>query len=302
MYRTNFLQKGDTVAIVSPSGPIKENALDFALETLSLWGLNVIVGKHVYDHWKVYAGSDADRAADFQEMVNNPNVKAIICSRGGYGAMRIINTIDFSAFATHPKWIVGFSDVTIFHSQLNNLNYQSIHGVMAKGFANVTPESLQSLHDVLFGVVRPIEFPSNCRNRCGTCSGELVGGNLSILYSLRGTPYEYDYSGKILFIEDLNEYLYHIDRMIQNLKHSGILRNVAGIIVGTMSNMKNGVDEYENSVEEIILDAVREYSYPVAFNFPSGHETLNHAIIIGGQYTLTVEEYSAQLVHAALLS
>lgn len=302
MHRPNFLQKGDTVAIVSPSGPIKDNSLDFALETLSQWGLKVIIGKHVYEHWNVFAGSDASRAADFQEMVNNPNVKAIICSRGGYGAMRIINTIDFSAFATHPKWIVGFSDITIFHSQLNRLNYQSIHGVMAKGFANVTPDSLQSLHDALFGILHPINFSSECINRCGTCSGQLVGGNLSILYSLRGTPYEYDYTGKILFIEDLNEYLYHIDRMIQNLKHSDILRNVAGIIVGTMSNMKNGIDEYENSVEGIILEAVREYSYPVAFNFPSGHETLNQTILMGAQNTLSVEEKSAQLVQTELLS
>lgn len=302
MHRPNFLQKGDTVAIVSPSGPIKENALDFALSTLSLWGLKVIVGKHVYDQWGVFAGSDANRAADFQEMIDNPKVKAIICARGGYGAIRIINTLDFSAFATHPKWVVGFSDITVIHSQLNSLNYQSIHGVMAKGFANVTPESLQSLHDALFGILRPVEFSSECVNRCGTCSGELVGGNLSILYSLRGTPYEYDYSGKILFIEDLNEYLYHIDRMIQNLKHSGILSEISGLIVGTMSNMKNGIDEYKNSVEGIILDGVQEYSYPVAFNFPAGHEALNQAMIFGAGHTLIAEEKSAQLVPSILLS
>ncbi len=302
MHRPNFLQKGDTVAIVSPSGPVKENALEFAFNTLSLWGLKVIVGKHVYDQCGVFAGSDANRTADFQEMIDNPMVKAIICARGGYGAIRIINTLDFSAFNTHPKWIIGFSDITVLHSQLNSLNYQSIHGVMAKGFGNVTPESLQSLHDALFGILPPIEFSSECVNRCGTCSGELVGGNLSILYSLRGTPYEYDYSGKILFIEDLNEYLYHIDRMIQNLKHSDILSKISGLIVGTMSNMKNGIDEYKDSVEGIILDAVQEYSYPVAFNFPAGHETLNQAMIFGAQYNLTVQEKTAQLLQSALVS
>ncbi|MBP5372370.1 MAG: LD-carboxypeptidase [Bacteroidales bacterium] len=290
MIRPKFLEEGDTIAIVSPSGPIKSDSLDFAIETINSWGLKASIGKHAFDKYGVFAGTDADRAADFQKALNDKKVKAILCARGGYGAIRIVDLLDFSKFLKHPKWIVGFSDITVLHAKLQSLGIESIHGTMAKSFSAVTEKSLKSLHDTLFGKYsQTLKSTKSKFNRAGKCKGELIGGNLSMLYSMRGVPFEYDYTGKILFIEDLNEYLYHIDRMIQNLKHSGILSRINGLVVGTMSGMKNGVDEYAGSIEEIILDAVSEYNYPVMFDFPSGHEAENHAMIFGAQHKMNVE-------------
>lgn len=284
------MEEGDTIAIVSPSGPIKSDSLDFAIETINSWGLKASIGKHAFDKYGVFAGTDADRAADFQKALNDKKVKAILCARGGYGAIRIVDLLDFSKFLKHPKWIVGFSDITVLHAKLQSLGIESIHGTMAKSFSAVTEKSLKSLHDTLFGKYsQTLKSTKSKFNRAGKCKGELIGGNLSMLYSMRGVPFEYDYTGKILFIEDLNEYLYHIDRMIQNLKHSGILSRINGLVVGTMSGMKNGVDEYAGSIEEIILDAVSEYNYPVMFDFPSGHEAENHAMIFGAQHKMNVE-------------
>ncbi|MBR5433665.1 MAG: LD-carboxypeptidase [Bacteroidales bacterium] len=290
MIRPNFLEEGDTIAIVSPSGPIKSDALDFAIETLNSWGLRATIGKHAFNKCGVFAGTDNDRAADFQKALNDKKVKAILCARGGYGAIRIIDKLDFSKFIKNPKWIVGFSDITVFHAKLNSLGIQSIHGAMAKSFPSVTQKSLTSLHNALFGKYSQTLKSTNSKfNRPGSGKGELIGGNLSMLYSMRGVPFEYDYKGKILFVEDLNEYLYHIDRMIQNLKHSGILSQINGLVVGTMSGMKNGVDEYAGSIESIILDAVKDYDYPVMFDFPSGHEDANQAMIFGAQHKLNVK-------------
>ena len=283
------MEEGDTIAIVSPSGPIKSDSLDFAIETINSWGLKASIGKHAFDKYGVFAGTDADRAADFQKALNDKKVKAILCARGGYGAIRIVDLLDFSKFMKNPKWIVGFSDITVFHAKLQSLGVESIHGTMAKSFPAVTEKSLKTLHDTLFGKYsQTIKSTKSKFNRAGKCKGELIGGNLSMLYSMRGVPFEYNYNGKILFIEDLNEYLYHIDRMIQNLKHSGILSRINGLVVGTMSGMKNGVDEYAGSIEEIILDAVSEYNYPVIFDFPSGHEAENHAMIFGAQHKMNV--------------
>lgn len=283
-----FLKKGDTVAIVSPSGPIDGSYIEKAKEILTSWGLLVEVGKFATSRSGVFAGTDEQRSQDFQQAISNEKIKAIICSRGGYGAIRIVETLDYTPLISNPKWIVGFSDITVFHSKLSTLGIATIHGAMPKNFSSVTVESLESLKNILFGIVLPINWESSKCNKIGTISGKLVGGNLSILYSLRGLNLEYDYSNTILCIEDLNEYLYHIDRMMQNLKLSGILGSIKGLIVGTMSDMKNGVDEYGTSVENIILDAVKEYNYPVCFNFPTGHESLNSALIFGGEYTLEV--------------
>lgn len=289
MIRPKFLEEGDTIAIVSPSGPIKSDSLDFAIETINSWGLKASIGKHAFDKYGVFAGTDADRAADFQKALNDKKVKAILCARGGYGAIRIVDLLDFSKFLKHPKWIVGFSDITVLHAKIQSIGVESIHGTMAKSFPSVTEKSLKSLHDTLFGKYsQTLKSTKSKFNRAGKCKGELIGGNLSMLYSMRGVPFEYDYTGKILFIEDLNEYLYHIDRMIQNLKHSGILSRINGLVVGTMSGMKNGVDEYAGSIEEIILDAVSEYNYPVMFDFPSGHEADNQAMIFGTQHKMNV--------------
>lgn len=295
MIQPRFLQKGDTIGIVSPSGPIPSDSLDFAIETLHSWDLNVVLGEHVFDSYGVFAGTDADRASDLQSMIDDDSISAILCARGGYGAIRVANLIDYSPLFDKPKWLIGFSDITVFHAKLHALDVASIHGVMAKGFPNVTAESLQSLKNVLFGTIQSTQIPTNSRNKLGSCNGQLVGGNLSMLYSLQGVDFNYDYTDKILFIEDLNEYFYHIDRMMQNLKYSGVLSAISGLVVGTMSGMKNGKDAFKGDIEDIVLDAVGDYDYPVVFDFPSGHEDLNHALIMGGEYELVCNEKSSSL-------
>ncbi|MDR2963032.1 MAG: LD-carboxypeptidase [Bacteroidales bacterium] len=283
-----FLQQGNRVAIVSPSGPIDNSYIERAVEILERWGLQVWIAPHVCAHCGVFAGTDTERAADMQAAFNNPEIRAIFCSRGGYGAIRIVETLDYTQFLQNPKWLIGFSDITVFHSKLNTLGVASIHGAMPKNFEKITEKSLQSLHNVLFGKENTITWQANERNKRGTAQGRLVGGNLSILYSIRGLSLEYNYRNAILFIEDLNEYVYHIDRMLQNLKLSGILAHLSGLIVGGMTDMKQGADTFGITIEELILDICKDYSFPIAFNFPSGHGAQNKAFVVGEEYFLTV--------------
>lgn len=283
-----FLQQGDMVAIVSPSGPIDRVYITEAIQILESWGLQVTVGAHVCSKYGVFAGTDEQRTDDFQYALDNPNIRAIFCSRGGYGAIRIVEKLNYSKFIKNPKWIIGFSDITVFHAKIASLGIASLHAAMPKNFAKVTPQSLQSLRNTLFGTMQPLLWQSCSHNLTGTARGKLIGGNLSILYSMRGVPFEYSYTGALLCIEDLHEYLYHIDRMMQNLKYSGVLSNIAALIVGSMSNMKQGVDEYNASVESVISDVVASYNIPVCFNAPSGHDADNMALIMGQEYELHV--------------
>ncbi len=284
-----FLQTGDLVAIVSPSGPIDVSYIERGVAILESWGLQVWTASHVCACSEVFAGTDEERTADMQVALDNPKVRAIFCSRGGYGAIRIVEQLDYTAFLKNPKWIIGFSDITVFHSKINTLGVATIHGAMLKNFESVTAESLQSLRNLLFGEQQTTVWQVNVCNKQGKAHGTLVGGNLSVLYSIRGLPLEYDYRGAILFIEDLNEYVYHIDRMMQNLKLSGILSQLSGLIVGGMTDMKQGVDEYNVSIEELILNVCKDYNFPVAFNFPSGHGAENEAFVMGETYVLNVE-------------
>lgn len=293
----DFLQKGDLVAIVSPSGPIDSLYIEQAKITLESWGLRVYIGNNAVKRNGVFAGSDEERLSDFQNVLDSEEIKAIFCSRGGYGGIRIVEKINYSKFIAKPKWIIGFSDITVFHSKISKFSIASLHAAMPKNFNGITEQSLQSLRLVLFGIVDPVCWSSSKFNKNGVASGKVIGGNLSMLYSIRGLELEYSYKDCILFIEDLNEYLYHIDRIMQNLQLSGILSQISGLLVGSMSEMKNGVDAYGGSIESIILDAVSKYSYPVAFNFPSGHEKDNMPIILGGTYTLQVEEDCKFLPH-----
>lgn len=292
----DFLKQGDTVAIVSPSGPIDKEFIANAVSIIESWGLHVVVGIHACYRYGVFAGTDEQRAADFQDALNNPRIRAIFCSRGGYGAIRIIEQLNFSHCIQKPKWIVGFSDITVFHAKMSSLGIASLHAAMPKNFSIVTSQSLQSLRNALFGDVLPITWQSTSYNVQGTARGRLVGGNLSMLYSMRGLPFEYDYTDALLCIEDLQEYLYHIDRMMQNLKHAGILSRIAGLIVGGMTGMKQGVDQYNASVEAIIRDAVASYHIPVCFNAPTGHDVHNMALIIGREYELEVGSEKVQLI------
>lgn len=289
------LKKGDTVAIVATARKNIEDNLKPAISWLKNWGLEVVVGSTIGLDNNQLAGTDEQRAADFQEQLDNPNIKAIWCVRGGYGTVRMIDLLDFTKFKQSPKWIVGFSDVTILHSHLNTMGFASIHGIMPVS-SKASEEAKETLRKALFG--EPIEYTVPCEfmNKYGTAKGELVGGNLSILYSLFGSPSAIDCSDKILFIEDLDEYLYHIDRMMMNLKRNGCLESLKGIIVGGMTKMKDNEIPWGKNALEIIQDVTKNYNIPVIYNFPAGHMADNRALIFGKQVTMEVNDLESKVV------
>lgn len=287
-----FLKPGDRIRIISPAGKVQKGKVLPGIELLQDEGFEVIVGNHVFDKHFQFAGPDHQRAIDLQEAINDPETKAIICARGGYGSVRILEKIDFSSLLKNPKWIAGFSDVTVLHSVLNKLGIASIHGAMPGFFLeNKKPaRSFFSLMELLNSGNSKFEIPFHELNRKGNCSGELVGGNLSLIYSLQGTPWQLETAGKILLIEDLSEYLYHLDRMMQNLRLSGQLKNLAGLIVGGFTEMKDNDSPFGKSAYEIILEAVQDYQFPVCFDFPIGHIPKNMSLMLGSQYQMKVAE------------
>lgn len=284
------LKTGDKIGIVSTARKISAEELQYAIDILNEWGLVPVLGEYIFAHENQYAGSDHIRAYDFQNMLDNPEVKAILCARGGYGTVRIIDRLDFQSFVKHPKWIVGFSDITVLHSHLNRLNICSIHSTMPISFANNSSESLNSLKNALFGNKSDIIINKHPLNTKGQCNGQIVGGNLSVLYSLIGSRSDIDTTNKILFLEDLDEYLYHVDRMMMSLKRSGKLSSLAGLIVGGMTKMNDNAVPFGKTAETIIKDCVSEYNIPVCFHFPAGHIKHNLALQLGRQVSLEVGE------------
>ena len=257
------------------------------------WGLQVVVGKTINSHQDQFAGDDDFRLHDFQLALNDDNIKAIWCARGGYGTVRIIDEIDFRKFKKHPKWICGFSDITVLHSHLQTLfNTASIHSLMPINVNENTKESdaVESLRKCLFGERIKYQVKSNQLNKPGKAKAEIVGGNLSILFSLAASQSDMDTNGKILLLEDLDEYLYHVDRMMMQLKRSGKLENLDGLIVGGMSEMKDNTIPFGKTAEEIIAEHVKEFDYPVCYNFPSGHQPDNRAVKLGMIAELEVNE------------
>lgn len=285
-----FIQKGGRIRIIAPSGKVSKEKVLPGIELLQDVGYEVIVGRHVFDRHFQYAGTDQQRASDFQEAMNDTRTKAIICARGGYGSVRIVDKLDFSPLLKSPKWLAGFSDITVFHAVLNKLGLASIHGAMPAFFLeNKKPsKSFYSLIATLASGISGAEVaphPLNCK---GAASGELIGGNLSLIYSLQGTPWQLNMKGKILLIEDLSEYLYHIDRMMQNLRLSGQLSNLAGLVVGGFTDMQDNESPFGKSAYEIIRDAVNGYRFPVCFDFPSGHLPKNLSLMLGANYHMEV--------------
>ncbi|WP_060874300.1 S66 peptidase family protein [Myroides odoratus] len=284
-----YLQKGDKVAIVCTARKFSIEEAKPAVALLESWGLQVVLGQTIgLDNFQL-GGTDAERIADFNAQLKDPEIKAIWCARGGYGTVRIIDSIDFSSFAQQPKWIVGFSDVTTLHSHVHNLGVATIHGIMAFSVPLAKEESKTSLYKALFGLPLSYSISAAVGNRNGKAKAEIVGGNLSILYSVLGSVSSIETKGKILFIEDLDEYLYHVDRMMHNLKRNGMLRDLAGLIVGGMTDMHDNSIPFGYNAQEIILDAVKDYNYPVVFNFPAGHGASNWALKLG-----TIVELEAQ--------
>ncbi|NRS88727.1 muramoyltetrapeptide carboxypeptidase [Flavobacterium sp. 7E] len=282
------LQKGDTIALLATARKSVDNNLQPAIDLAHSWGLEVVIGTTIGLDNNQLAGTDEQRAADFQNQLDNPNIKAIWCVKGGYGTVRMVDLLDFTKFKQHPKWVVGFSDITVLHNHLNTMGYKSIHAVMPITVPRATPDAIESLRLSLFGEKLSYSIPSDKMNRMGTATGEIVGGNLSILYSLLGSPSAIDCKDKILFMEDLDEYLYHIDRMMMNLKRNGCLESVKGIIVGSMTKMKDNDIPWGKDAVAIIEDVTKRYNIPVIYNFPAGHIRDNRALILGSTVTMEV--------------
>lgn len=306
MTTPDFLKKNDKVAIVATARKVSPAEIQPSVDLFRSWGLEVVYDERLFAADNQFAGPDDLRAACLQQYLDNPDIKAIICARGGYGTVRIIDRLDFSAFARNPKWIVGYSDVTVLHSHINKcLSISTLHATMPLNIpADATEKpypATESLKAALFGNLHGynalrLHTPSSQLNRPGRCRGQLAGGNLSILYSLCGSATDIDTAGKILFIEDLDEYLYHIDRMMQNLKRTGKLHKINGLIVGAMSDMHDNAIPYGKNAQEIVLEAVADYDLPVSFCQNFGHVgTENLALPLGAETEMAVNEGEASL-------
>ena len=290
------LRKGDTVALVATARKNILPNLQPAIDLLKSWGLQVLLGQTIGLDNHQLAGTDAQRAADFQQQLDNAEVKAIWCVRGGYGTVRMIDLVDFSVLAKQPKWIIGFSDVTVLHAHLQGLGFASIHGLMPVNVEKATAEAIESLRKILFDEPLRYELPYQPENQLGTATGELIGGNLSILYSLMGSASQLDGDSKILFIEDLDEYLYHLDRMCMGLKRSGLFAQLSGVIVGTFSQMHDNEIPWGKSAYEILADHLSPLNIPIAYHFPAGHIADNRALPFGKMAHLHVDAAGTKLV------
>lgn len=284
-----FLYKGDKIAIVAPAGKVKREVVNAAANMLESWGLQVVIGESLFDDHFQYAATDEKRLKDFQGALNNEEIKAILCARGGYGVVRIVDQLDFSKFSKHPKWIIGFSDITILHAHIHTqFGIETLHATMAAGLEDKT--STETLRKALFGEAIAYELRSHPLSRFGSAEGIVIGGNLAILCSLIGSKSDIDTAGKILFIEDIGEYLYRLDRMMLQLKRAGKLENLVGLIVGGMTDMLDNKDPFGKTAYEIIAETVKEYDYPVCFDFPAGHQEDNRSLIFGRKAILSINE------------
>ncbi|MCB0480160.1 MAG: LD-carboxypeptidase [Flavobacteriales bacterium] len=295
-----FLKAGDKVAMVSPGKVILKKEITQAIAYFNSWGLEVVIGPNALKKWNRFAGSDAERKNDFQWALDDPSIKAVICNRGGYGSIRIIESLDFDNFKKSPKWIVGYSDVTIFHGHLNHhLRIASIHGTMPLNMKSEDNRktSIEGLRRTLFGEEYGNEWEAHSFNINGKAKGQIIGGNLSILASLIGTSKDFLSGGKILFMEDLCEELYHLDRMLYQLKFSNKFEGLSGVIIGSFSDMTDvsGWFSANTTAYQIINAHLSELGVPVSFGFPAGHEAQNHPLVLGKEYELNVSELGCTL-------
>ncbi len=300
-----YLQPGDTIGISSPSGAITMDEIAPSVALMQSCGFHIEIGKSIGKKDGTFGGTDAERIADFQYMLDNPNIKAIMCGRGGYGIVRIIDRIDFSSLRKHPKWIIGFSDVTVFHAHINrNQRVATIHSKMCNSFPNewakaepLRQDTILSIQKALQG--KPMQYNAafNSFNRQGECKGELVGGNLRCLENLSGTDSELETDGKILFLEEVDEQLYNIDRMFWNLKRTGKLEKLAGLVIGGFKIKPDtpGDDKFSLDLQQIILEKVKDTSYPICFDFPVGHQVNNYALKYSCTHQLNVSQSGTTL-------
>lgn len=301
LVRPPYLKAGDTVAIVAPSGVLKNRNAEIqnAQDLLASWGLHTVLGTHMYSDSNHFAGTDAERCADFQQAMDDPTISAIWAARGGYGTVRILDKLDYTKYKKKPKWVIGYSDITALHSQLHNEGFESIHAIMAAGITKDLKnmeETVATFKDAIFGKPLTYTLDGSEYNKVGTASGQLVGGNLTLLHTMLGSKTSIDVSGKILFIEEIGEYAYHIDRMLQSLKRAGYFDNCKGVIVGDFSKMRENTTPWGSSVEQLILDALSDYDFPIAFKMPAGHEDDNRAMIFGRNIELKVTKEGSIIV------
>ena len=296
-----YLKAGDTVAIVAPSGILKNRTDEIAQAQalLKSWGLHSLIGKHVFSKADHFAGTDDERCEDLQNALDDPKISAIWCARGGYGTVRVLDKLDFSKFKQNPKWVIGYSDITALHNQIHNEGVESLHAIMCVSLPKDETEieaSISSFKSTLFGKPLSYSLEGSTYNKTGITTGQLVGGNLTMLHTMLGSKTSIDTSGKILFIEEIGEYKYHIDRMLQSLKRAGYFKNCKGIIVGDMSKMRTNTTLWGTSIEQLILDALTEFNFPITFNMPAGHEPDNRALILGRVIDLTVKKEKTTIV------
>lgn len=288
-----YLKAGDTVAIVAPSGILKNrnDEVARAKKLLESWNLNVVIGDNVFKKDNHFAGTDAERCEDFQKALDDKSIKAIWSARGGYGTVRILDKLDYSKFLKQPKWIIGYSDITALHSQLHTIGVETIHAIMCVSLPkdlNEIEKSIETFKSAIFGQPLAYTLTGSKYNRTGSAKGQLVGGNLTILHTMLGSNTSIDVDGKILFIEEIGEYKYHIDRMLQSMKRAGYFDNCKGVVVGDMTKLRKNTTLWGSSVEQLIIDALQDYNFPIAFNMPAGHEDDNRAMILGRTIQLDV--------------
>lgn len=296
------LQQGSTIGITCPAGYVSKERVAYAVKVLQDWGYNVRLGNTVGNEFHYFSGTDAERLADLQQMMDDPAIDAIMMGRGGYGVSRIIDALDLTAFKAKPKWVCGFSDITVLHSHiLAQTGLPTLHSPMCGAFKPETEfsDNILSFKKALAGIADEYVLPYSQYNRAGSANGILTGGNLSLLVHLTGSVSEVDYSGKILFIEDLGEHLYHVDRMLLHLKRAGKLDNLAGLLVGSFTDMEDTDRPFGQTLEEIISDKVKEYNYPVAFNMPCGHQEINYTLALGMEHILLVDSEKSLLIRQA---
>ena len=301
MIRPSYLKAGDTVAIVAPAGVLKldTEVIQKTKILLNSWGLEVVFGEHLETKFRHFSGTDAQRTKDFQNALDNPNIKAIWCARGGYGSLRIIDDLDFKKFKAHPKWVIGYSDVTVLHNALNNMGYESLHAMMCINLTDSSEaikQSVETLKSALFGRLKNYEIEGHSDNRLGDATGSLVGGNLSLLTAALGSNTQLDTKDKIIFIEEIGEYKYHIDRQFQSLKRAGYFNDSAAVIIGDMSQLKTNNPAWGQSIEALILEALQDTNMPVAFGFPAGHEFENRALYFGRKIQLHVTKSKTRIL------
>ena len=289
-----YLKKGDTIAILAPAGILKGRAetIQKAKELAQSWGLNVVLGENLFNQNNHFAGTDDERAEDFQKALDNPNIKAIWAARGGYGSVRLLDRLDFTKFMGNPKWIIGYSDITAFHNHIHNLGFETLHAMMATSLEEKPEEitkTISSYKKALFGEQLSYSIPSSNYNRLGEVSGQLIGGNLAIVTSMLGSKSQLDTKDKILFLEEIGEYKYSIDRMLQSLKRANYFSTIKAVIIGDISMIKKNTTKWGSSVEQLILDALPK-DIPILFDFPAGHEPDNRAMIFGRKIKMTVNK------------